>query len=116
MLDYCLGLCFLDAITFLQSLALGYRNMVAPIACAHGGMDGASVTARGVSYQTWLQKHNLHDAELYQRNEALLAKIWEPCLPLYVTNPGFAFACKEPFTDAPTGRDIVGYDWKAVAA
>lgn len=94
----------------LQSLALGFHNMVAPVACTHLSRRSRSVP----QYGPWLSRNagTDDDWQVLRDKDALLLKIWGPCLPLYV-NEDFTFANTDRFSGEPTGRDVLGYDWRS---
>jgi len=94
----------------LQSLALGYHNMVLPVPCNHLSMR----TRATPQYEQWLSRTlgTPNDEKVCRGKDTLFHKIWGPCLPLYV-NEDFSFAKTDPLTGEPTGRDVLGYDWRA---
>ena len=95
-----------DKAACLQSLALGYRNIVVNIPCHH--MSG--ITAERPQYQEWINREvgmNQADQWTHDENHKLFKEIWDPVLPLRV-NWDFSYAIGGDLK----GNAIVGYDWK----
>ena len=89
----------------LQFLSVGYHNIYMPIRCLHGG----SRTRRHPDYAKFLrQTEGIDDFQLMMRNRKLRAKIWEPCLPLFV-NEDFSVGARDPLLFVNAERSILGY-------
>ena len=101
---------FYDRSLSLQSLALGYKNIVVNIPCHHW----SGMTANRAEYQTWINKElskEAADSSTHDQNMALFEKIWGDVLPLYVEND-FSFRKGQQGTWDFKGNSIVGYDWR----
>jgi GT2 family glycosyltransferase len=111
---------YYDRAVSLQSLALGYKNIVVNVPCHH--LSG--LTANRPEYQAWIDKKTNHenytgDQWTHDTNMQIFKQIWGPVLPLYVRDD---FSFKGGFdgmTDSNgylsrwdyKGDKIVGYDW-----
>ncbi len=99
-----------DITVALQSLASGFRNMVAPISFLH--LNGRSRFTP--AYTKWMHRH-FSTGDMWETQRlisAYIVRVWGPCLPLFV-NQDFSFAETEPMARTPTGQDIRTYDWRA---
>lgn len=98
-----------DICLALQSLAAGFRNMVAPISCRHLG----SQSRLQPDYMDWMYRTfgTRDEWAFFSMMGAAIVRDWGLCLPLHV-NEDFTFAEVDPLTGGSTGQSIYGYDWR----
>jgi len=98
----------------LQSLALGYKNIVVNVPCHH--LSG--LTANRSEYQAWIDKqvgtqNFTGDKWTHDENTRRFNQIWGSVLPLYVENDFSFREGKQGIWDFK-GNKIVGFNWKDV--
>ncbi len=101
---------FYDRSAGLQSLALGYQNIVVNVPCHHV----SGLTANRSDYQLWVQKKlDRVDADKFTHdsNMELFKKIWNEVLPVYVEGD-FSFRAGQQGQWDFKGDKIVGFDWQ----
>lgn len=103
-----------DRAVSLQSLALGYKNIVVNVPCHH--ISG--LTANRPEYQAWIDKKTNHqnytgDHWTHELNSQIFKQIWAPVLPFYVRDD-FSFKNSPEGNWDYKGDKIVGYDWLRV--
>ncbi len=100
-----------DRASALQSLALGYKNVVINVPCHH--LSG--ITANRAEYQAWIDKkvgssNFTGDKYTHDENSRRFANIWKEALPLYVEND-FSFRTGQQGQWDFKGDKILGYSW-----
>ena len=103
-----------DRSASLQSLALGYKNIVVNVPCHH--MCG--LTANRAEYQTWIDKKvgstgYTGDKFTHDYNTEVFKQVWKEVLPVYV-NDDFSFRTGSSGIWNYKGDKIVGYDYLKV--
>lgn len=101
---------FYDRSVCLQSLALGYQNIVVNVPCHHW----SGMTANRSEYQLWINKKlgkENADSFTHDSNMELFGKIWGKVLPVYVDN-SFNFRTGNSGQWNFKGDQIVSFDWK----
>jgi len=105
---------YYDKSASLQSLALGYKNIVVNVPCHHL----CGMTANRAEYQTWIDKkvgssNFTGDKFTHDYNMKIFNAIWGDVLPVYVEND-FSFRSGSRDIWDFKGNKIVGYDWTKV--
>jgi glycosyltransferase involved in cell wall biosynthesis len=91
----------------LESLRLGYKNIVSNIYCHHVGNIAASTPL----YQQWQERTigNATDSiQIHEDNKKLFMDFWGDCLPLYLEDD-FSFRTGNYMGMEFKGNKIVGY-------